>query len=182
MLDKALKNGYLALPIFTELSVRMASDPDPDRQLRELEKLRSRVGGRPVVFFDGTCAMCAKTVLFVHNRDKEAAFRFAPLESGVFKVVLEAFPSLAGVDSIVFLEFGAENASKISVRSDAVIQILKKLGFFWKTLAFLGQLVPRPIRDVTYRFVAARRYAILGRNASASCPLPPRELADKLIS
>ena len=35
----------------------------------------------PLVLFDGVCNLCAGVVRFVIERDREARFRFAPLQS-----------------------------------------------------------------------------------------------------
>jgi predicted DCC family thiol-disulfide oxidoreductase YuxK len=60
----------------------------------------------------------------------------------------------------------------------AILRVLDALGWPWK-LAWAGWLVPAPLRDVAYRWVARRRYRIFGR--SNSCMLPPPGAAHRFL-
>jgi predicted DCC family thiol-disulfide oxidoreductase YuxK len=60
----------------------------------------------------------------------------------------------------------------------AILRVLDALGWPWK-LAWAGWLVPSPLRDVTYRWVAIRRYRIFGR--SESCMLPPSGMEHRFL-
>jgi predicted DCC family thiol-disulfide oxidoreductase YuxK len=61
------------------------------------------------------------------------------------------------------------------VRSDAFLHILRRLGGWWKILAALVSVVPRPVRDAVYDFVARVRFRIFGRRDEV-CPVMPPEL------
>ena len=45
---------------------------------------------------------------------------------------------------------------KLFVRSEAVLRVCGKLGGAWRLLAWL-RLIPRPLRDAGYDWIAARR-------------------------
>ena len=49
---------------------------------------------------------------------------------------------------------------RIYDKSDAVIEILRKLDF--KFIAFFANLIPKFIRDTAYGFIATHRYRLMG--------------------
>ncbi|HEY8357077.1 MAG TPA: DCC1-like thiol-disulfide oxidoreductase family protein, partial [Ramlibacter sp.] len=58
------------------------------------------------------------------------------------------------------------------------LRVLHALGWPWR-MAWVGWIVPAPLRDAAYRLVARNRYAIFGR--SESCLLPPPEQAARFL-
>ena len=50
-------------------------------------------GGRHVVFYDGVCGLCDRTVRFLLRRDRRDRLRFAPLQGEVARKLL---PPLGG--------------------------------------------------------------------------------------
>jgi len=57
-------------------------------------------------------------------------------------------------------------------RSDAVLRAGRELGGHWSVLAAIAKIVPRPLRDVAYRFVAQNRYRVFGKYESCMLPDP----------
>ena len=55
--------------------------------------------------------------------------------------------------------------------SDAALRIARLLGFPW-SLAAVGLIVPRFVRDAVYRFIARHRYRWFGREESCRVPTP----------
>lgn len=118
-----------------------------------------------IVVFDGMCNLCSTVVDFITARDPRNAFTFVPMQSPRGQQLLEAHGvSIDQVDT--FLLIGNGDAL---VRSDAAIGIAAELRRPWNLLATL-RLVPRPIRDRMYSFVAKNRYRWFGKRAS--CKLP----------
>ncbi len=113
-----------------------------------------------LVLFDGDCAMCNASVWFVLDRDRAARFRFAPLASPM-GVELRQRHGLEHIDSIILVE-----GDRAWVRSGAALRILRHLPR-WRLLYALV-IVPRFIRDVVYRLVAAYRRKI----GNGACRLP----------
>jgi predicted DCC family thiol-disulfide oxidoreductase YuxK len=56
-------------------------------------------------------------------------------------------------------------------RSTAVLRIARGLGFPWN-LATVFLIVPRPIRDAVYRWVARNRYRWFGKKDTCRLPSP----------
>jgi predicted DCC family thiol-disulfide oxidoreductase YuxK len=126
-----------------------------------------------VLLYDGSCGLCARSVQFVLRHERAShRLRFATLQGPHGTRALEAQPSLAGVDSVVWLERSGDGSDRMLVRSDAVLAVLDYLGGGWKWLARLGRLVPRLSRDTIYRVVARYRYRAFGRDQSCLLPTP----------
>ncbi len=128
----------------------------------------------PIILFDGVCNLCHAAVTFVIRRDPEARFRFAPLDSEAGRRLIgdaQAFGRPA--NSLVLLEQG-----ECFERSEAVLQIVGRLSFPWPALV-LFRIVPRPIRDSAYDFVARNRQRWFGRRAF--CPAPKSEWLDRFL-
>jgi predicted DCC family thiol-disulfide oxidoreductase YuxK len=115
---------------------------------------------RPVVLFDGVCNLCNGVVRFIIARDPSARFRFAPLQWAV----AGAAPGTA--DSIVLVVAG-----KRYTRSTAALRIARGLRFPWPLLYALV-LVPRPLRDLVYDWVARHRYGWFGKRETCMVPTP----------
>jgi predicted DCC family thiol-disulfide oxidoreductase YuxK len=124
-----------------------------------------------IIFFDGVCGLCNRTVDFVLREDRERNFLFSPLQGETFRRISRNYPEKLKVNSIFVLR-NIPEGEELLERSDAVLAILAELPRF-RWLARLGQICPAPIRDFLYRMVAATRYPIWGRRDS--CRLPTSE-------
>ena len=112
----------------------------------------------PIVLIDGECVMCNRSARFVIRRDPKARIRFAALCSQA------AARALAGrnlpsppAGTVVLLMDG-----RAFYRSEAALRLLSLLPFPWNC-AGIFRIVPLPIRDAVYSFVAAIRYRVMGR-------------------
>lgn len=127
-----------------------------------------------IVLFDGTCAFCERSVIFIANRDPEAYFRFGASQSAAAERELAPFGiSRETARSIILIEDG-----QVFLRSTAALRIASKLTFPWSLLKVL-LLVPVPVRDGVYRVVAAVRHRIAGR--STACDIPPPEIRARML-
>lgn len=127
-----------------------------------------------ILLFDGACSLCAGTVRFVTPRDPAGRVRFAPLQSDAARRILAAAgapPNLP--DSVVLVERG-----RVYTRSDAVLRLARLLRFPWPLLWGLV-VVPRPVRDWVYDFVARRRHRWLGKRGA--CVEPTAELRQRFL-
>jgi predicted DCC family thiol-disulfide oxidoreductase YuxK len=125
-----------------------------------------------LLFYDGHCALCHGAVKFVLKRDRSGgAFRFAPLQGETFQSRVSASQRATVPDSIVVLT----HTDALLVRSNAFIHILRRLGGGWKMLGGALAVVPRPVRDLAYDFVARVRYRVFGKKDDL-CPIMPPEL------
>jgi predicted DCC family thiol-disulfide oxidoreductase YuxK len=120
-----------------------------------------------LVLFDGVCNLCNGAVQWLLARDRRQRLSFASLQSQAARRALEA----AGVtgalpDSIVLVENG-----RVSTRSDALLRIAGQLGFPW-SLAGVARVVPRPLRDALYDWIARHRYAWFGQREACLVATP----------
>lgn len=127
----------------------------------------------PVVFFDGDCGLCNRFVLWLIARDPARTLRFAPLQGELAAQTLPALPADIHEWSVALWdEEGVHHDSDASLRSVA------RLGGLWRAARVL-LLVPRPIRNTVYRFVARNRIRWFGR--VERCALLPAEDRARLL-
>lgn len=131
----------------------------------------------PVVLYDGVCGLCNGFVRFALARDRRGALMFAPLDSEFGRAVIARHPALRGRDSIVYVD--RARGEVVATRSDAVLRIARDFGLGWRVLARVYGLMPRPVRDAMYDFIARRRYAWFGRYDV--CPVPAPEHRARFI-
>jgi predicted DCC family thiol-disulfide oxidoreductase YuxK len=119
-----------------------------------------------VLFFDGVCGLCDKTVHFLLKRDRRDRIRFAPLQG---KLAAEVLPPLGGrpeqLDTLYFLT----RDGRLLQKSQAVLAAVGALGGAWALLGVL-RVVPRPVLDVLYNFVARVRYRVFGKYETCGIP------------
>lgn len=123
--------------------------------------------GHPLIIFDGVCNYCCGVVNFIIRRDPGGVFRFAPFQSEAARKVLGQYDYPAdSLDSFVLIEDG-----KLYTKSEAGLRVQKLLGGFHKLLyAFI--LVPAPLRDAVYDYIARHRYEWYGKKNECMVPTP----------
>lgn len=119
-----------------------------------------------VVLFDGECTLCNGVVRFISKRDPAGYFHYAPLQGKFGQKLQEQLKLDPAMKSFILLEHG-----QIYQKSDAALSVCKKLKGAWRLLAWL-RFIPRPIRDLVYRFVAANRYRWFGKQKQCMIPSP----------
>lgn len=131
-----------------------------------------------VVFYDGVCGLCDRTVQFLLRIDRQRILSFAPLQ-GTTAARLTAHDSrFDDARTILFVEDYGTARERVSVRSTAVLRILARLGGLWRAVSWL-RVIPRPLRDLAYRIVARYRYRWFGR--FDSCRLPAAAIAARFL-
>jgi len=126
------------------------------------------------IFYDGHCGLCHRTVQFVLKRDPRGLFRFAPLQGTTFEQRVPPALRSSLPDSVVVLT----GDDRLLARSSAILYICRRLGGVWSGLAVAMSIIPRPIRDAAYDFIARTRYSVFGRR-SETCPVVPAELRER---
>lgn len=128
----------------------------------------------PVVLFDGVCNLCSGAVQFVIRRDPKARFRFASLQSAAGRALLARANAPAVLpDSIVLVADG-----RLRTKSAAALAIARGLRWPWPLCAVFW-LVPYPLRDFVYDWIARHRYRWFGK--SEACWLPSPELRARFL-
>jgi predicted DCC family thiol-disulfide oxidoreductase YuxK len=113
-------------------------------------------------------------VKFVATRDN-GYFKFGASQTPEGQALLQRFgKSAEAAGSMILIE-----NDRVYLRSEAVLRIAARMRAPWK-YARVFLIVPRPLRDAVYRFVAANRHRIAGR--SNACEIPPPEIRSRLIT
>ena len=121
----------------------------------------------PIIVFDGMCVLCSANARFVLRHDREGRFRLATMQSEVGAALMARF-EIDPLDPETFIVVDGEAALR---DSDAVFAIWRGLGWPWRAgTAF--RLVPRPLRDAAYRWVARNRYRWFGKREQCFVPTP----------
>jgi predicted DCC family thiol-disulfide oxidoreductase YuxK len=117
----------------------------------------------PIIFYDGVCGLCDRSVQFVIKRDTKRVFRYATLQSEFARGVLG--------ENISFDSFILYDKGKVFYRSSAALRTFAKLGGIWPLTSIL-MLVPPFIRNAVYDFIAGNRYKWFGKFDSCKIPTP----------
>ena len=145
----------------TEVSVSSLNNP-VDKSL-----------AHPIVFFDGECVMCNGFLDWMITIDRSALLKVSPLQGETARRLLPPLPHNPEEWSIYFLD-----ETRLYSQSEAVVQILRRLGGFWAMLSVAG-VVPVVVRDAVYRSVASNRYRILGKRDT--CRLPNEDERSRFL-
>jgi predicted DCC family thiol-disulfide oxidoreductase YuxK len=117
--------------------------------------------------FDGVCNLCSRSVQFILKRDRRNLFRFASLQSPLGQSLLQGTGLPPDhLDSFVLVE-----NNKVYTRSSGALRVCRKLGGAWPLLYVL-MIIPRPLRDGIYNWIARRRYKWFGKKESCWLPSP----------
>lgn len=120
-----------------------------------------------LLLFDGVCNLCNGFVNFVIDHDPDGYFKLAALQSDAARPYLEAHDlDPDALDSVVLIEDGTAYQ-----RSTAALRAARHLAAPWP-LAYAFLVVPRPLRDVVYDYVARHRYDWFGKRDSCRMPTP----------
>lgn len=124
-----------------------------------------------IIIYDGVCVMCNSFFRWVHKNDKKNIFMFSNFQS---KFSLNNMDKLKNTDSIaVVLKDGG-----VLRKTEAVYYILKKTNSFLAA-RFLIFVIPYPISNIFYDFIASIRYNIFGKYDS--CPILDNKYKLKFI-
>ena len=117
----------------------------------------------PIIFFDGVCGLCNRFIDFVIARDGARLFRFATLQGDTAR---ERLPE-ADLDLNTMVLWEEQGILR---KSTAAARILIRLGGVWALCGIALRLVPRPLRDLGYSFVATNRYRVFGKKVTCRMP------------
>jgi predicted DCC family thiol-disulfide oxidoreductase YuxK len=117
------------------------------------------------VLFDGHCNLCNGAVVFIIRRDRQCYFNFASLQSeAAIRLLKSVGVEQVSGDSIILIETG-----KVYDRSTAALRIAKKLNRLWPLL-YIFIIIPSPLRDAIYSWIARNRYRWFGRREECMVP------------
>jgi predicted DCC family thiol-disulfide oxidoreductase YuxK len=125
----------------------------------------------PVVIFDGTCGFCSRVVLFILKNDSRGELVFTSNSSHYGSSLLTQHGLVEESRKTIVVVVG----ERVLVRSDAVLFIAAHLRQPYAWLV-AGRVVPRVLRDLVYRGIAAVRY-LLASPKDVCELLPPEQQA-----
>ena len=120
--------------------------------------------GQKIIFFDGECAMCSRFVRFCLRRDTRRRLRYAPIGGTTWDTLIERVAP--GEKETIHVLTDERHL----VRTPAVIEILGEIGGLWRMIATVLWIIPRPIRNIGYRFIAWNRKRV--SKITGTCTLP----------
>ena len=127
-----------------------------------------------IVVFDAQCLLCSRWVKFLLRFDRRGVFRFASIQGATGRALLaNAGLRVDGLQTLLLVD-----GEQTWQHTAAILRVLHALGWPWRA-AWLGWLVPAPMRDAAYRLVARNRYVLFGR--SHTCLVPPADHAQRFL-
>jgi predicted DCC family thiol-disulfide oxidoreductase YuxK len=128
---------------------------------------------RTILFYDGVCGLCDRTVQFLLSHSKLPA-----ASNGTHELFFSALQGLsahslllendrAHLSSLVLLENG-----QLHRKSSAVARLSKYVRFPWNILLGVVRWIPTPFANLGYDLVASIRYKIFGQLESCRIPRP----------
>ena len=134
---------------------------------------------KAIVLYDGVCGLCNRAVQFLLKRDRLDRLQFASLQSDLAAKVLNRHGlDPKGLDTVyAVLNYGEPNETLLA-KGDAFLFFSGVVGGIW-SVARVVKIMPRPVRNRLYDFVARHRYQVFGK--SESCMLPDPKQRHKFL-
>ncbi|MGD9783559.1 MAG: thiol-disulfide oxidoreductase DCC family protein [Hyphomicrobiaceae bacterium] len=131
---------------------------------------------RPQIVFDTDCVLCSGFVHFIlrHEREPRLQFIGAWSEPGLEIAAAHGLSRADLDETFLVVEHGRSHT-----KSDAALVIARYLRAPMSWLRLL-RVVPRPLRDAAYTFIARRRYRWFGQKES--CFRPPPGSGDRFVN
>ncbi len=149
------------------------------KKARRWPRARAAQEGVHVVLYDGVCGLCDRSVRFLLDVDREGVLHYSPLQGELAGRLSQRRALDLDLGWVVFVEEMGSDRERVSTASTAVLRILHVIGGPWSFLYWL-RLVPRPLRDLVYGWIASGRYRWFGK--FDSCKVPSPELRRRFLS
>lgn len=126
-----------------------------------------------LVFYDGECGLCDRSVQFILEKDRDELFCFAPLKGETAAKFLKN--NFNDVDSLILVE-SYKTDPKVFIEGDAVFNICSKLPFPYYIISKLG-FFPGCFYNSVYRWVARHRKQLM----NVTCLLPDPKQPERFL-
>jgi len=129
---------------------------------------------RPIIIFDGHCALCSGWARFVLRHDTKGLYRLLPAQSRLGRALYIHYglnpedyeTNILVADGVAWF------------KSEGSIRMAEGLGLPW-SLAAAFRILPEPLRDRLYEFVARNRLRFFGRREA--CYMLERGYEDRFL-
>jgi len=128
---------------------------------------------RVILFYDGDCGLCNRSVQFILNHEQNHEIHFAALQSEF----AQDFLKTKGIEKIDFSTMILFKNNQLYTKSDAAFQIVSHLKWYWKLL-FLLKIFPKGLRNRVYDSIAERRKRLV----KSFCALPTSQQTKRFIA
>ncbi len=124
--------------------------------------------------FDSVCVLCSRGLQYTLKHEKAPSIKFVAIQSAEGRKLAQN----NGIDpddpsSFLFVENGAALE-----KTDAIIALSKHLTGPARVASIL-KVIPRPIRDAAYLFIARNRYRIFGK--TDTCIVPSANQRERFV-
>lgn len=116
-----------------------------------------------IVFYDGVCGLCTRSMQLLFKLDKHHRLKFSPLQGTTYQ-------SLTNTEATNFDSIVVYTNNTFFTEYKALQHIGKTLGGFWNILRIISFIIPPFIGNALYRLIAKNRYQIFGKHNQ--CHLP----------
>jgi predicted DCC family thiol-disulfide oxidoreductase YuxK len=123
--------------------------------------------GRPIIIFDGYCALCSGSIQFVIKHDHAERYRLLQAQSPLGQALYVHY----GLDHQHYETSILIEAGQAWLKSEGILRIAEGLGFPW-SLAAIFRVLPRILRDRIYEFISRHRLRFFGKRATCYKPGP----------
>ncbi len=135
--------------------------------------------GPHLLLFDGVCPMCHGAVRLLLRLDRRGLICFAPLQGETARRIAKRHQIGLDLSTAIYVRNLCARDERLHFESSAVLRALADTGSLLGLLVSLARVVPRPLRNLAYRFVARRRFRWF--TPYDSCPLPRPEDAARFL-
>lgn len=127
---------------------------------------------REIVFYDGDCGFCNRTVQLILNRETKATIHFAALQSSFAQTFFNEKNQKLDLSTVYVFSKG-----QLYAESAAVFEIARYLKFPHRMVRMFRYL-PLPFTNAVYRFVAQRRHLL----NKGYCLIPNESKKNRFLS
>lgn len=122
---------------------------------------------RPIIVFDGHCAMCSGWARIVLKCDRSGLYRLLPAQTPLGRALYVHY----GLDSNDYETNLLIENGRAYIKAESSIRMAENLGFPF-SLARVLRALPLRVADRIYEFVARNRFRLFGRTAQCLVSLP----------
>lgn len=114
---------------------------------------------QPILLIDGDCILCNNSVNYVLEREKSNGpkLSFASLQSETGKAILEYFEIPNNMDTMILIKNYSAH-----IKSCAALRLTLYMKGLWPLLVVFV-IIPPPLRNLVYDYIAKRRYKKFGK-------------------
>jgi predicted DCC family thiol-disulfide oxidoreductase YuxK len=126
-----------------------------------------------IIFYDGDCGLCNRSVQFVLKHERCSEISFSALQSDFAKTFFDEHQ----LPSADFSTFYFYKDNHLYQKSKAAFKVISYLKWYWRPLRIFS-LLPVKLTDSVYNFIAKRRKKIGG----TFCVIPSEGNRNRFIS